>query len=364
MIEMAEQQFRWMYGDASTGLLASMNPMRWSGLETPERIAKVLREEAAPSGRSVKLEDAGGTKFGPSSVAQAVAQMRGGEAARREAADHAAHHRLGDFKREVLAALANEPALMRHYGARPDGFYLRFLVFNEQFYKGTKPAEALRMLLNYSRFMQAQREKGRLDGLGAEMLRPWMQRGFIRMLTTRDRAGRRLMLTFPANMEEKVPDDMRTRLYLYFFVKLCTFADTADDGWAILHDLSGTTLERTMALVLKNSEAKEMLVAATFPWVLSGICFANAPAWLHGVWGAIAALIPSENLREGKIALVGDVREPGNARQVEQLVARASLPCGPPWEGALDEPWDAALGPGLGDFFEPEMDAAENNLRL
>ena len=78
-----------------------------------------------------------------------------------------------------------------------------------------------------------------------------------------------------------------------------------------------------------------MHVSRTFPWVLSRIAFANVPGWLHGIWGALLALIPKENVWEDKIALVGDVSEPENARQIDQLVARASLPAGAPWQGAL-----------------------------
>ena len=42
--------------------------------------------------------------------------------------------------------------------------------------------QVMRMFMNFCTFMQTQRTKGRLNGLGASMIRPWMHRGFVRVL--------------------------------------------------------------------------------------------------------------------------------------------------------------------------------------
>tara|TARA_B110001452_G_scaffold258533_1_gene253875 strand:- start:202 stop:600 length:399 start_codon:yes stop_codon:yes gene_type:complete len=129
--------------------------------------------------------------------------------------------------------------------------------------------------------MQTQRELGRLDGLGAAMLRPHMSNaktetsagGFVRMLSTaRDRAGRRVVVTLPADLDTKAPASARTRLYIYWFMKLACWDDTVAPGWCIVHDLTGVTLEKAVGRLLAGSEAKEILAASskpTFPWMLS-----------------------------------------------------------------------------------------------
>ena len=42
--------------------------------------------------------------------------------------------------------------------------------------------QVMQMFMNFCTFMQTQRTKGRLNGLGASMVRPWMHRGFVRVL--------------------------------------------------------------------------------------------------------------------------------------------------------------------------------------
>ena len=96
----------------------------------------------------------------------------------------------------------------------------------------------------------------------------------------------------------------------------------------------------------------------TFPWLLSKIVIANAPLWIRGAVGLITPLLPAA--AKDKLQVVGDLAEPANAAAIEAVVARSALPAGAPYQGMLDEAWDAGWGPGVGDFFEPEMDAAEN----
>ena len=55
-------------------------------------------------------------------------------------------------------------------------------------------------------------------------------------------------------------------------------------------------------------------------------------------------------------SLSGSAAEP---HRVDRHVARSTLPTGAPYAGGLDEADDAALAPGLGDFYEPGMDEAE-----
>jgi len=286
-----------------------------------------------------------------------------------ERAAAAAQARLPAWKEAAIAALAKE-GLTKHYGSRPDAFYLRFLFFNEAYFDGKKPEIALTMLLNYCRFMQQQREKGRLDGLGAEMLRPYMNNvptassigGFVRVMSaSRDRAGRRLVLSLPADLDDKVPEPMRTRLYLYWFMKLACFEDTAAPGWCIVHDLTGVTFEKAVGRLLGGGEAKEVIAASskpTFPWILSKIVFVNAPLWLRTSLGMVTPLLPPAAAQ--KMQIIGDLAKPDNAAALDAVVARAALPAEPPYGGGVGEAWDAGLAPGVGVFFEPEMDAAEN----
>ena len=44
-----------------------------------------------------------------------------------------------------------------------------------------------------------------------------------------------------------------------FFMKLSAWADTADPGWLIVHDLSNVTLEATTSRLLGTSNAKEIV---------------------------------------------------------------------------------------------------------
>ena len=201
---------RWMYADAPIGLLAKMNPLRWSEWGPPAAIAAQLRAEP-DADRKVTVEVKGGPTIGTVTVASAIRQlqlpmpssMTSEERMARAVA--AATVRLPAFKQEAVAALrAESDVLATNYGSRPDGFYHRFLVFNEAFHHGGSPEAALTMLLNYCRFMQRQREAGRLQGLGAEMLRPHIARGFVRVLSSRDKAGRRIVLSFPHDLDAKV----------------------------------------------------------------------------------------------------------------------------------------------------------------
>lgn len=84
----------------------------------------------------------------------------------------------------------------------------------------------------------------------------------------------------------------------------------------------------------------------------------NAPLWLRGSLGLVTPLLPPA--AKDKMSILGLLSEPDNAAALDVVVERASLPAEPPYHGAVREPWDAALVPGVGDFFEPEMDPAEN----
>ena len=56
--------------------------------------------------------------------------------------------------------------------------------------------QAMQMFMNFCTFMQTQRTKGRLNGLGASMIRPWMHRGFVRVLATSAQEDSRLPRTY------------------------------------------------------------------------------------------------------------------------------------------------------------------------
>ena len=84
---------------------------------------------------------------------------------RRAAAAAAALARLPDSPAAVAALQEEGGALAANYAGRPDGFFLRFLQFNESFHRERPaPEQALTMLLNYCRFMQSQREKAGSTG--------------------------------------------------------------------------------------------------------------------------------------------------------------------------------------------------------
>ena len=61
-----------------------------------------------------------------------------------------------------------------------------------------------------------------------------------------------------------------------------------------------------------------------------------------------------------KMTLLGDLSKPDTAAKLDAVVPTAALPAEPPYGGGVSEPWDAALAPGVGAFFEPEMDPREN----
>jgi len=77
----------------------------------------------------------------------------------------------------------------------------------------------------------------------------------------------------------------------------------------------------------------------------------------------IAAIVPADNGHA--VSVVGDEQTAEHRRVIDELVERSRLPEGEPWRGGLREDCDAGFGgPGLGDFFENGMDAAEDNLGL
>tara|TARA_B110001452_G_scaffold258533_1_gene253876 strand:- start:534 stop:1106 length:573 start_codon:yes stop_codon:yes gene_type:complete len=136
------------------GWLASKNPLRWSERMDPAALARAL-QASADAGRQVLLEGGGGS-LGPLSRDEAVGKLMATTATpeeKRARAFAAAQSRLPAFKQSAVAALQEEgPQLVKHYGSRSDGFYLRFLLFNEAFFDGApKPEMALTMLLNYCR---------------------------------------------------------------------------------------------------------------------------------------------------------------------------------------------------------------------
>ena len=123
--------------------------------------------------------------------------------------------------------------------------------------------------------------------------------------------------------------------------------------------MSGVTLERMTAKIFDDADSKEMVTQEnTFPWLLTKILFANCPAWLIGGFHIMDPLFPK--CVKHVVKHCGDIQKPANNAFVDEFVERAALPVGEPYKGDVDEAWDAALRPGLGDFFEPEMDPAEN----
>merc|ERR1711924_239524 len=108
-------------------------------------------------------------------------------------------------------------------------------------------------------------------------------------------------------MDEKVPEADRALLYLYWFVKLISYDDCMDPGWTIIHDLTGVTLEKVTEKVMNGSEAKEMIVDNTFPWILSRILFVNTPGWLSASFDMLSPLFPKSVKRN--IEHVGNVED-------------------------------------------------------
>eukprot|EP00746_Dinoflagellata_sp_MGD_P167172 gnl/MRDRNA2_/MRDRNA2_97592_c0_seq1.p1 gnl/MRDRNA2_/MRDRNA2_97592_c0~~gnl/MRDRNA2_/MRDRNA2_97592_c0_seq1.p1 ORF type:complete len:285 (+),score=58.32 gnl/MRDRNA2_/MRDRNA2_97592_c0_seq1:108-962(+) len=272
---------------------------------------------------------------------------------KRAEAEEKANQRLLDFKKEALAALGKEPELFKHFGDRSDGFFLRFLKFNE-IDPDEKPEDCIKMLLNYCRFINLHRSKGLLDNLGAETMRPWMKKHFLQMPSTKDKSGRRMILTFPYDMKNKVPDKERKQLYLYLFMKMLMFEDTMDTGFLLMHDMTDMSM---MALTSQMSETQDMIADNTFPWLITKIIFFNSPWWLRGSWHAVSPFIPASV--SGQVDILGGLDTPKYAEKLYAVISSDALPAGPPYNGGLTEELDAALEPGLGDFFEPEMHPAE-----
>merc|ERR1719272_1070296 len=99
-----------------------------------------------------------------------------------------------------------------------------------------------------------------------------------------------------------------------------------------------------------------MFPDSTFPWVLTKIVFYNSAWWLSaGVLSFLPASVSSI------CEFLGGIHAPldGNADALHKLISPEALPAGEPYNGGLTEEPDAALHPGLGDFFEPEMHPAE-----
>lgn len=267
-------------------------------------------------------------------------------------AKEAALKRLDGFKAEVLEALGTDQDLVTNFGNRDDKFYLRFLVFNELHEKGKKPGNALKMLMNYAKFITMCRAEGFLTGLGAEAIRPYMNKGFVRMMSTRDKMNRRMVLTAPDDMDSKVPEYWRTRMYLYIILKLMTFEDTMEPGVLVMHDFTGVTLTSIAKRLTGKSDAQKMLVDNTFPWILSKVLFVNTEWKLRAGFSVITSIMPK--------SVAGNIEYNGGTSLAEKYIDRAALPAGPPYDGEVEESWDAGLSPGLGVFFEPEMDSQEN----
>jgi hypothetical protein len=86
--------------------------------------------------RPVKIESKSGRKLGPLASQRAIELLTSlsmTPADRIAWATERAKKRLPAFKLAAQKALSTDTALHAHYGARADGFYLRFLQFNEVF---------------------------------------------------------------------------------------------------------------------------------------------------------------------------------------------------------------------------------------
>ena len=128
-----------MYGDAGGGLLSSANPMRWSAYVSADEICDQLCRETRP----IVVEPRGGARWPALPPAECMRRLD--EPVRlhrlslsrtleeqRARADAAARARLASFKAAVIAEAPQA-------ASRTDAFFLRFLKFNESFYKGAKP---------------------------------------------------------------------------------------------------------------------------------------------------------------------------------------------------------------------------------
>jgi len=253
----------------------------------------------------------------------------------------------------------DKPELMERFAKRPDEFFLRFLqvVKNEN----DEEAEAVQLITNYCEFIGERKKDGLLDGLGAEVLQSAAKTGFVRVLSSkyRDKDGRRIILTKPVLIDQVPSDEMRSKLYLYWFLKLSTYDDAVDPGFIIVHDFSGVTMSFLASLAYKatHSSASKMLVQDTFPMNLKKIVLFN-----YGqTWGMSAIIALFVKFAPTDMAADGIVKMPdGLSDGLEDIIAKESLPCGEPFCGEADEDPLAALKPGLGALYEPEMLSAEN----
>ena len=165
------------------------------------------------------------------------------------------------------------------------------------------------------------------------------------------------VLTLPADLDDKVPEPMRTRLYLYFFMKFSCLDDVVDPGWCMCNDrrdareggVPAARRERGQGGARRGSRP-------TFPWILSRIVFVNAP---FGCAPARHGHAAHAQGRRREDADPGLAREEKHAAALDAVVPRAALPAEPPWGGELREAWTPRCGRAWATPFEPEMDPRE-----
>lgn len=288
------------------------------------------------------------------------------------AATASAKRDLFTFKARVMDHWKDKPEIMKYYGSKPDEFFLRFLQIEE--HEKNEETAGVTMVTNFAEFMNERRKEGILEGLGAHMLKDAASAGYIRVMSSqyRDAEGRRIILTKPANLNKVPSEDLRSKLYLYWFLKLSTYDDAVDPGFVIAHDLTDVSITSLVRTAM-TSTAKRMLVDLTFPMNLQKIILMNyGNSWgVSALTGLFKQFAPAhteivylpyatQNLEILNLEILKSSLVRPSTRSLYSHIPKASLPIGKPYSGEADEDIVAALKAGLGSLYEPEMDPLEN----
>jgi hypothetical protein len=260
---------------------------------------------------------------------------------------------LFTFKARVMDHWKNKPEVMEQFGKKSDEFFARFLKFAENEELETV---GVTMITNFAEFMIKQKKEGTLNGLGAGMLTSAIKAGAVRVLSGkyRDAQGRRIILTKPAN-GDNVREDLKAKIWLYFFLKLSSYDDTVDPGFTIAHDLGDASV---MSLMGDAQTQQRVFQDNTFPVNLKKILLMN----YGSSWSAMGFFVSSFSQFAPMTAEVVTLGYLSNKGPLYSQLPKASLPAGEPYNGEVSEEDVTAsmMLPGLGIFFEPEMDPKEN----
>jgi len=261
------------------------------------------------------------------------------------------------FKSAVMNRWKSKPEVMEHYGKKPDEFFQRFYKYVQV--ERTSTNAGINMITNFAEFMIEQKKKGTLNGFGAGVLTEAINSGAVRLMSGkyRDAQGRRIILTKAANAD-KVSEDLQAKIFLYIFLKLSSFDDTVEPGFTIAHDLEDASL---MSLKGLSSTVQSVFPDNSFPVNLKKILLMNYEKCgfaLKVFIKGFSAFAPDFTELKTLPSLTNPTFEGG----LYYHIPKASLPSGAPFDGNVNEEDVTAsmLVPGLGIFFEPEMDPKEN----